>query len=448
MKKRVLIITYYWPPAGGSGVQRHLKFVKYLRLFGWEPVVFTVENGEYPETDVSLISEIPRDILTLTAPTLEPYTLFKAISGNRQKVDANLFHTNRKKSLFSKMIFWIRSNLFIPDARILWTIPSLFKLNRFLKVEKMDAIISTGPPHTAHVIAHRLRRKFNIPWLADFRDAWTKIDYFEKLNLSTPARMIHQKWERKILTAADCVVTVSPYHAGELQKISNRDVSVITNGFDEDHFPLSPRVPDEKFTIIHTGMLSESRNHGIFWEALTTLALENKAFRDQLEIRFYGKTDPAVAQSVTPVLADKVFIHDYVDHVEIPGIMSRAHILYLPIHNCSVDVGFLPGKMFEYLAARRPIISIGPSEGDTAHLINDLKAGYSFEYHQTDLLKKCLLECFHAFQNKTPYIMNADIDQFTRKNLTKKLADLLNQIQPPKAQALSPKTFNGKGVRQ
>lgn len=426
-RKRVLIISYYWPPAGGSGVQRHLRFVKYLRLFGWEPVVFTVQNGEYPETDISLIKEIPPNILTLKAPSLEPYTLFKALTRNRYKVDANLFHSNEKKGALSRGIFWIRSNFFIPDARILWTIPSLLKLNKFLKAEKIDAIISTGPPHTAHVIAHRLSRKFNIPWLADFRDAWTKIDYFEKLNLSRVARMIHEKWERKILTAADCIVTVSPYHANELHKISKREVHVITNGFDEP-FPSLPQAYDEKFTVVHTGMLSESRNHAIFWEALTTLVQENDAFRDLLEIRFYGKTDPAVARSVTPALAGKVFIHDYVCHVGIPEILSRAQVLYLPIHHCSVDVGFLPGKLFEYLAARRPIISIGPSAGDTAHLLHDLKAGYTFEYHQMELLKECLLTCFHAFQNKTPYTTNAGIDQFSRKKLTEKLAGLLDQI--------------------
>jgi glycosyltransferase involved in cell wall biosynthesis len=370
----------------------------------------------------------PRNILTLKAPTLEPYALFKALTGNRQRVDANLFHNNRKKSKFGSALFWIRSNFFIPDARILWTIPSLFKLSKFLKTGAVDVIISTGPPHTAHVIAHRLSKKFNIPWLADFRDAWTKIDYFEKLKLSSIARKIHQKWERKILTAADCVVTVSPYHANELSKIAKRQVNVITNGFDEDHFSNSPQAHDEKFTIVHTGMLSESRNHAIFWEALTALVQENDAFRDVLEVRFYGKADPAVAWSVTPALADKVFICDYVDHDEIPDILGSAQILYLPIHDCAVDVGFLPGKLFEYLAARRPIISIGPAMGDTAHLIHDLKAGYSFEYHEQEALKQCLQECFRAFQNKTPYIMNADIDQYTRKNLTGKLAGLLNQI--------------------
>jgi glycosyltransferase involved in cell wall biosynthesis len=350
------------------------------------------------------------------------------LTGNRHQVGANLFHNNRKKGMLSRALFWIRSNFFIPDARILWTIPALIRLNKFLKTEKIDAIISTGPPHTAHVIAHRLSRKFNTPWLADFRDAWTKIDYFEKLKLSSVARKIHQKWERKILAAADCVVTVSPYHATELARISKRKVNVITNGFDEDHFALLPQACDEKFTIVHTGMLSESRNHTIFWEVLTTLVQEDDSFRDQLEIRFYGKTDPVVAQSVTPALAGKVFIYDYVDHAGIPGILARAQVLYLPIHDCSVDVGFLPGKLFEYLAARRPIISIGPSMGDTAHLIHELQAGYTCEYHEKQALKEYFLTCFHAFQNKTPYVMNAGIDQFTRKNLTEKLAGLLNQV--------------------
>lgn len=427
-KKTVLIITYYWPPAGGSGVQRHLIFAKYLRLFGWEPIIFTVKNGEYPELDSSLLSEVPEGIKVLKAVTIEPYALFRMLTGNRQTVGANLFHGKRKKSTTSKFLFWIRSNLFIPDARIFWALPSIFSLRRFLRHNSVDAIISTGPPHTTHIIARSISRSFKIPWLADFRDAWTKIDYFEKLNLSRIAKRIHQRWEQKILTSAHGIVTVSPYHAGELQKLAGRHVSVVTNGFDEDHFPDSRVMLDEKFTILHTGMLSEARNHSIFWEALSELSEANRDFREHLEIRFYGTTDASVLESVPPVLTDRTFFHDYVDHAKIPGLLRRARILYLPIHNCSVDVGFLPGKLFEYLGARRPVVSIGPATGDTAVLLEKLKAGQTFEYHQKESLKDCIRAHFQAFENNTSNFVSSNLDTFTRRNLTQQLAMLLDEL--------------------
>jgi hypothetical protein len=426
--KQVLFITYYWPPAGGSGVQRPVKFVKYLREFGWEPIVFTVANGEYPEKDSSLQDDIPEDVQVIKASTLEPYSLFRKITGNKHRVDANLFHSKKRKGIVSKLLFWVRSNLFIPDARVLWILPSIIKLYPFLRRNKVDAIISTGPPHTVHIIAKRLSKLFGIPWLADFRDPWTKIDYFEKLDLSPLARKIHQRLEHRVLTTADCVVTVSPFLAGELEKLSSRKVHVLTNGFDEDNFPKMPSMLDRKFTIVHMGMLGEARNHAIFWQALDELVQENEDFRKALEVRFYGKVDASVSRDITPALGGKIFIEQYVEHSEVPGILRRAHLLYLPIHDCAIDVGFLPGKLFEYLAARRPILSIGPTAGDTANLIQSLNVGITIDYAEKTQLKNYLKGRFHAYQVKEPFAATSDLDQFKRRTLTLRLSDLLNTL--------------------
>jgi hypothetical protein len=430
-KKRVLFITYYWPPAGGSGVQRPVKFVKYLREFGWEPIVFTVANGEYPEKDSSLQDDIPEGIHIIKASTLEPYSLFRKITGNKHRVDANLFHSKEKKGIISKLLFWIRSNLFIPDARVLWILPAIIKLYPFLRGNKIDAIISTGPPHTVHIIAKRLSKMFGVPWLADFRDPWTKIDYFEKLDLSPLARRIHQRLEHRVLTTADCVVTVSPFLAGELEKLSNRKVHVLTNGFDEENFPAILSIPDKQFTVVHMGMLGEARNHAIFWQALDELVRENEDFDNALDVRFYGKVDASVSQDITPLLAEKVFIEHYVKHSEVPGILRRAHLLYLPIHDCAVDVGFLPGKLFEYLAARRPILSIGPLAGDTAQLIRSLKVGTTIDYREKEQLKDYLKERFQAYRDNKPFETASDLDQFKRRTLTSRLSDLLNTLSHP-----------------
>jgi glycosyltransferase involved in cell wall biosynthesis len=429
-KKRVLLITYYWPPAGGPGVQRPVKFTKYLREFCWEPIIFTVANGEYPERDETLLHDVPNDIQIVTAPTLEPYTLFRRLTGNKQTVNANLFHRRQKKGVVSRLLFWTRSNLFIPDARIGWLLPATWRLNAFLRQEKVDAIISTGPPHTVHLIAARVSQKFSIPWLADFRDPWTGIDYFEKLALTFAARRLHQRLEYRILTQASSVVTVSPFLQRMLEGISNRKVHVITNGFDEENFLHKGSATDTRFTIVHMGMLGGARDHRIFWQALAVLAEQDKAFHEALEIRLYGKVDAGILEAVPSILVGNTFLEHYVPHATVSYILQRAHLLYLPIHDCSIDVGFLPGKLFEYLAARRPIISIGPVSGDTANVIRSLHAGVTVGYSDQDALLHYFRERFLAYQRHEPFETSSSLAQYSRRNLTAALADLLNTLVP------------------
>lgn len=429
-KKRVLLITYYWPPAGGSGVQRPVKFTKYLREFGWEPIIFTVSNGEYPLRDQTLIGDIPEHIQVVTAPTREPYTLFRALTGNKQPVNANFFHNRQKKGVVSRLLFWVRSNLFIPDARIGWLIPATRRLNTFLQQEKIDAIISTGPPHTVHLIASKVSKKFSIPWLADFRDPWTGIDYFDKLALTAAARRLHQRLEYRILTQADSVITVSPFLQKMLEGISHRKVHVITNGFDEENFLHKRPAPDARFTIVHMGMLGGARDHRIFWQALAAFAQQDKAFHETLEIRLYGKVDATILESIPPILTGNTYLEQYVPHIAVPKILQRAQLLYLPIHDCAIDAGFLPGKLFEYLAARRPILSIGPVHGDTANVIRSLKAGKTVGYTDQDALLHYFRERFLAFQQHEPFEASSSIAQFSRRNLTAALAELLNTHVP------------------
>jgi len=428
-KKRVLFITYYWPPAGGPGVQRPVKFVKYLRDFGWEPVVFTVTNGEYPEKDQTLLNDIPDGIEVITASTWEPYTIFKKLTRNKYRVDANIFHGTSKKGYVARLAFWIRSNFFIPDARVFWVIPAVKRLRRFLRTAHIDAIISTGPPHTAHLIATRIHKQYDIPWLADFRDPWTGIDYFEKLSLTPPALRLHQRLERSVLTTADTVITVSPFFRKNLEGISGKNIHVITNGFDEENFLLADTPLDTKFTIVHMGMYSGARNHPIFWEALGTLAAESDAFRAMLAVHLYGKNDAAVAATIPPVLKTNVFIEPYVPHSTVPAILRRAHLLYLPIHRCNIDEGFLPGKLFEYLAARRPILSIGPATGDAAGIIRSLDTGITVGYEEKTQLIQYLRERFQAYlQGQSPVSSRTVIEQFSRKHLTAKLAGELDAL--------------------
>jgi glycosyltransferase involved in cell wall biosynthesis len=414
-------------------VQRPVKFVKYLRHFGWEPVVFTVSNGEYPEKDQSLLADIPEGTQVITSSTWEPYTIFKKLTRNKYRVDANIFHGTTKKSRFDKLLFWIRSNFFIPDARVFWLIPAVKRLRRLLRTEPFDVIISTGPPHTAHLIAARISKQYNIPWLADFRDPWTGIDYFEKLSLTPAAYKLHQRLERAVLTSAHTVVTVSPAFRKNLENASGRAIRVITNGFDEENFLQADTPVDTRFTIVHMGMFGGARNHPIFWQALQTLAAESDVFRAALEVRLYGKVDASVGASIPASLTANVFIEPYIPHAAVPAVLRRAHLLYLPIHQCAVDEGFLPGKLFEYLAARRPILSIGPSDGDAANIIRELNTGISVGYDEKEKLVRQLRERFQAYlQGQTP-VSKESIERFSRKNLTAQLAGELDALVQQKA---------------
>ena len=234
--KKVLIITYYWPPSGGAGVQRWLKFVKYLREFGWEPVVYTPENPEAPAIDMSLEKDIPENLTVIKTKIWEPYSVYKKLVGIKpeEKIKAGFLSENKKPSLIENISVKIRGNFFIPDARKFWIKPSIKFLTKYLKDNPVDAIVSTGPPHSMHMIALGLKKKLNIPWLADFRDPWTNIDFYEELNLSASADKKHHQMEKSVLENADTVSVISRTMAVDFKRLYNRHYEVITNGFDED----------------------------------------------------------------------------------------------------------------------------------------------------------------------------------------------------------------------
>ena len=290
--KKVLIITYYWPPSGGAGVQRGLKFTKYLREFGWEPVIYTVENGAYPVIDNSLEKDIPPGITVIKRPILEPYNFYKALVGEKpgKKMNPAFLSEKKKKTLSQKISVWIRGNFFIPDARMLWIKPSVKFLKKYLSENKVDAIMSTSPPHSVHLIAMQLHKALKLPWVADFRDPWTKIDFYPELKLTNWADRKHHRLEKEVLSNADAVISVGETIKQEFQEIVNRKYELITNGYDEDDVHVSDKIEmDKKFSIVHLGTLVETHKPLILWDALSQLTKENKQFADDLEIKLVGR---------------------------------------------------------------------------------------------------------------------------------------------------------------
>ncbi|MDG2226509.1 MAG: glycosyltransferase [Flavobacteriales bacterium] len=432
MIKKVLIITYYWPPSGGAGVQRWLKFVKYLREYGWEPVVFTVEGGEVPVLDYSLKKDIPDNVEVLREPIWEPYTFYKKIIGQKKedKIQTGFLTENKKPKLMERFSIWVRGNLFIPDARKFWIKPSVKNLSNYLNENKVDAIVSNGPPHTTHMIGLALKNKFNIPWLADFRDPWTNIDFYDKLMLSKWADKKHHRLEDAVIKHADALVTVSPNWAKDFKDKSKRDFNVIYNGFDEKDFTCKEVELDQKFSIVHIGSMNKDRNPHNLWKVLGEICSEIEGFSKDLEIKMVGPTDIAIKKALHENnLNENLNKIDYVPHSEVVTYLLGAQLLLLPINDTPNSLGVIPGKLFEYLAARRPIICIGPLKGDSCRIINETEAGYTFSFNNKSDLKTTLISLYNEFTEigKVECSSNS-IEKFSRRNLTGQMADLLNEI--------------------
>ena len=432
MNKRVLIITYYWPPSGGSGVQRWLKMVKYLRSFGWEPIVYTAEGGEVPAIDLSLEKDVPKGIEVIRYPIWEPYSLYKKLIGQKkeQRINTGFLSETAKPKLKEKLSVWIRGNFFIPDARCFWIKPSVKFLTNYLLEKPVDAIVSTGPPHSMHLIAQGVVQKINIPWLADFRDPWTDIDFYDQLMLTQRADAKHKRLEKGVLTRATEVVTVSWNWAADFKKIVNRPIEVITNGFDEDDFKTEAVDLYEGFLFHHIGAMNKDRNPHNFWKALGEICKTNSAFASDLKIKLTGKNDFSVIQSIREHgLEQFTELVEYLPHQEVVRSLMRSPLLLLPLNDTPNTLGIIPGKLFEYLAAKRPIFAIGNLKGDTARIINEVKAGSMVGFTDYEATKNAILKFYADYKNgRLKLESDTMIDKYSRKNCTGQIAELLNKI--------------------
>jgi len=434
--KKVLIITYYWPPSGGAGVQRWLKFSKYLREFGWEPIIYTPENPEAPAQDLSLTAEIPEKLEILKTRIWEPYEIYKMFMGMKKgdKVNAGFINEKKNPGLTATLSTWIRGNFFIPDARKFWIKPSVKYLIKYLKNNHVDAIVSTGPPHSMHLIALGIKKKLDIPWLADFRDPWTGIDFYHQLKLSFLADFRHKQLEKRVLANADVVTTVSKNWSSDLEKIYPRKIELVTNGFDPADFNFKVEKLDTKFTITHIGSLNKDRNPAFLWEVLKLICDADTDFNNDLQLKFIGKTDFSVFEQLESFgLMDKAIKIDYLSHNKVITETLKSQVLLLLINNTPNMMGIIPGKIFEYLAARRPILCIAPKEGDSSKIIAESESGVVIDFGERDELKKALVEFYANFKNANQILYNSSIDKFSRKTLTQTMARLLDEISVNKA---------------
>ena len=431
--KRVLIITYYWPPSGGSGVQRWLKMSKYLPENGWQPVIYTAEDAEYPVEDQSLEQDVAPEAEIIRRPIVEPYTFYKKFLGIKkgEKVKAGFINEGTKKAGWKENVsVWLRGNLFIPDARCWWIKPSVRYLKNYLKEHPVDAIISTGPPHSMHLIAKALHIKFNIPWIADFRDPWTDIDFYKDLKLTRYADHKHHRLEKQVLTEATKVVTVSWDCARGLESHGAKNVVVITNGYDFDcpiveTFPKTSQFDHQTspFTMSHIGIIGANRNPETFWQAIAELDLP-------IKIRLIGQVDNSVIESIKRHNIEKyVEIIPYIPHNQVIVEQQKSDVLLLFVNNTPNAKGILTGKIFEYMASGRPILCIGPEDGDSARILTDTKTGITVDFNDNEKMKSVILDLYKKHQENQ--LVTNDIravEKYSRRNLAKDFVKILNDI--------------------
>lgn len=433
--KRVLILTYYWPPSGGAGVQRWLKFARYLRTYGWEPVIYTVENGEMPVEDKSLEKDIPQGLEVIKTPIWEPYDVYKKFIGQRkdEKINAGFLSERKKNSALSGIAVWIRGNFFIPDARKFWIKPSVRFLSAYLKKTPVQAIISSGPPHSMHLIGRGLKKEFPaLKWIADFRDPWTNIDFYEELKLTALADAKHRKLEKAVLKESDAVISIGETMNEEFKGILN-DVTqhakfhVITNGYDEEDLKdVSAPEKDVFFTIAHIGTLVKSRNPLLLWEVLKELLTEYPEFADRMRIKLVGKIDVAVNESIRQAGLDPFVIRiDYMPHSEVVKELCKSHVNLLLVNRTKNAKGILTGKFFEYLLAGVPVLAIGPTDGDLSAILHETGSGYISDFEDRAGLKRNILT---LFRREYPHRNEPVIARYSRKALTGRLAALLDKI--------------------
>lgn len=422
---KVLIITYYWPPSGGSGVQRWLKFVKYLQEFGIEPIVYTVDNPKYPIQDTTLESEIPKDITVLKQPIWEPNNVLTFFKKNSPQESAGFLNPN--PSFIGKILQYIRANYFIPDARKFWIKPSVAFLEKYLSENNVDAVITTGPPHSLHLIGLHLKEKLNIKWISDFRDPWTEIDYFEQLPLTKKTVQKHAALEEKVVRNSDAVLVIGETMKEKFQQFS-KEVHVLTNGFDTvgSENTIKPKL-DSKFTITHVGLMNADRNPVAFWKALQEISEENSSFAKEYQVQLVGKVAPEVLSVIQQYQLGHVVEIGYVSHEKVTEFQRNSQVLLLAVNKVKSAKGIITGKIFEYLQANRPILAIGPEDGDLAAIIAKTNSGSIIDFEAVAKIKEVLLTMYESFKEGTLKGTSKNIAQYHRKNLTKKLSEIIKE---------------------
>ena len=423
--KKVLVVTYYWPPGGGPGVQRVLKFVKYFPHFGWQPVILTVRNGNYPELDFSLKQDIPLNCPVYTSRAIEPFSLYKKFTGKKSDEKIPDYVADSRNNFKDAIARWIRVNLFIPDSRMGWIPFAVREGLKIIKKENIDLIFTSSPPHTVQIIANRLARKSNKKWVADFRDPWVDTLTYENTGRNALAEWIDARLEKSVLERADAVTCVTQQYVDRFRQRVDTRYYKIFNGYDKDDFTAVSKEVRNKFRIVHTGSLSETRNIDNLLLALKNLKVE---VRKNLELCFYGFVNQKVKNRIAEWhLNELVKLNPYVPHQYAIEQIVNADVLLLVVHETAGNKGIIPGKLFEYMATHNFILALGHKEGEVAQILQETACGQIFDYQED--LTGIITRRYEVWSKKEPFIPNVEeIQKYSRENQTSDLVHIFENV--------------------
>ncbi|MFA6571021.1 MAG: glycosyltransferase [Bacteroidota bacterium] len=435
--RNLLIIAYYFPPSGGPGVQRVLKHVQYLPEFGWQPIVLTVSNGQFPARDESLLDHIPASTIVKRVPIYEPYDLYRFLTGKKAgtPIDVNVMKKESQKLTFKEKISeFIRATFFIPDARVGWLLTAKKGIKEIEKEYRIDAIYSSSPPYTCSLIARNLkRREPRLPWVAGFRDPWRNF-------LSAAKRwflpdLFDIRMERSVFTEADAVECawegIIKDAMGKYPLLKREKFHHVPNGFDSSDFPVIEQKRNEKFTVTYTGSLYGRRNPLSFFTAIEKLISQNKIDPNELIIKFIGRFGAEVHEMIENTSFRKsIESIPYMPHEESIKQLFLSDVLLLIVDEAKESEEIVPGKVYEYIGVKKPVIAIAPEESAIADLIKETKSGMIA--HQTNIEKTCeIIEKYYSdwkTGNSTFAPDTEAINKYERREAAKQLAALLDKL--------------------
>lgn len=422
--KPILIITYYWPPSGGAGVQRWLKFSKYLPEYGWRPIIFTPENPDFDLKDASLLKDIHPEVEVLKFPIWEPYRIFKKLSGQKELKQGQILEGS-KSSWLKRLAVWLRGNLFVPDPRIFWVKPSSNYILDILETNGVKHVVTTGPPHSVHLIGLKLKMRVpSLTWIADFRDPWTEWEILHAMRISKFVWNKHRKLEQQVIKAADSLLVTSPSAGDAFKKLGARRTKVITNGYDASDVLIEAKQNQGLFRISHIGMLSEKRNPHSLWQAISEIISSNS------QMNFEIKLTGIISDKVLNTLASDQYIkgalqvQDSVAHEQVGGLYAESDLLLLIQTKSEGQQTQLPGKLFEYLQAKKPILCIGDTNSDLAKIIKETNSGQCFGYDDS----QGILHFLQLILSKDLDFSFTGIERFSRRELTQELSEFLTRF--------------------
>jgi glycosyltransferase involved in cell wall biosynthesis len=431
--RQLLFITYYFPPSGGSAVQRSLKFVKYLAAFGWRPTVLTVrpEHASFPDLDPDLASEIPHSTRVERTSAWDPYALYANVLGQpKEAVVSTGFLGEAETNLRQRIARWMRANVFLPDARVGWVPFAAARGHRLLQQGGFDAVMTTGPPHSTHLAGLLLHRLHDTPWLVDLRDPWTGIDFYEDLPMTALARAIDGWLEMLVLNHADVGTVVSEAMGRELLARASISLKVVPNGFDPADFEaVDAKPPADRFVIGHVGNLNMARNPEVLWKALAELRAPERM--PELRIALTGNVEPAVLSTAADYgLNHLIDTFPFVPHRAAVERMRRATVLLLCVNRVAGAEGIVTGKLYEYVASGRPVLGIGPPAGDAARVLGATDAGRMFGFDDVAGVVAYLRAGYDVWKSGRGLSGAAPerAARYSRREQTRILADVLSSI--------------------